>query len=106
MSHRPAIKTQPSIDWNKPHTNGGRYRENLAGGCQVAGRGIDAEDDHVIGVLVGSEQISPGRIEVEVARRFALRGRLPSGCQRAPLRIDREQRDAVVPTAFCRGWAG
>ena len=65
---------------------------------QPAGRGIDGEDDDVVRALVRDEQVSPGRIDREVARRPAERRKELAQPQCAFRRIDHEHGDRVCAT--------
>ena len=45
--------------------------DGLPGPGQFAGLGIDAEDDHIVGVLIGGNQVLAGGINGKTARSFA-----------------------------------
>src|SRR5260221_10608301 len=65
---------------------------------QTPGLLIDPEQRHITRALVGGEQISPRRIDGEVARRLALRGGILDRGQR-PLRgVDRKHGNTILPT--------
>src|SRR5438445_1018206 len=63
---------------------------------QTSGVLIDAKDNHVARILVGGQQIVPGRVDSETARRFALSGNVFDMLDLSRRRVSREHNDAVV----------
>src|SRR5712692_3539051 len=63
---------------------------------QLAGVGVDTEDDDAVRVRVGDQKEGAGRVDAEVARRLDPVRLVPHIAQRTGLRIDRENGDAIV----------
>src|ERR1700730_351499 len=60
-----------SASFQKGDADGGRSFDDFASGAEGAGRGIDAEDDYIVGLLIGGEEEFAGRVDGEVARGFS-----------------------------------
>ena len=68
----------------------------LAGRCQIAGCGVDMENDDVVRILIFRKQICAGGIDGEMAGRFAASQNLAERCERSLFFVDGEDRDAVM----------
>src|ERR1700732_4327273 len=60
-----------SASFQKGDADGGRSFDDFASGAEGAGRGIDAEDDNIVGLLIGGEEEFAGGVDGEVARGFS-----------------------------------
>ena len=69
----------------------------VGGRCQPAGGGIDAENDQVVGVAVGTHEPAPVGRQGKVARVFPLARHYLDEGERAGRRVAREDRQTVGP---------
>src|SRR5580704_10959394 len=84
------IVTQPLWSGDKCYAHRRRHFDRLARGRQIAGGGIDVEDDNVVGLLIFRKKICARGVDGEMARRFAASQDLPERLQRSLLFVDRE----------------
>src|ERR1035441_5106749 len=80
---------------NEDDADGGEGIQHVAGRTQLAAPGVDAEDHHVVGILVGGEQIGARRVDGEVTRRLAARWGALHRRQCALVGINGEDSDRV-----------
>src|SRR6266576_3304094 len=88
-------RPRTSVHRNEYQTNRGRDLKYLAGRREAAGLGINAEHDHVVGVLIRSEQVLAARIDRKIARLLALCGYGFYQLERALGVVDCEHGDRV-----------
>src|SRR6185437_12393115 len=84
---------------HKNHTHGGGDLDVNSGGREAAGLGVDAENDDVVGVLVGSQKPAAGWVDPEPAGSAALRAGVVDQSEPAGLPVDPEDGDAVGAAA-------
>src|ERR1039458_1666094 len=70
----PYLSQFTSWDGDEFDADGGRDVQDFAGGGQLAGGGIEVEDDDVAGILVGGEEQFSRGVYADVARDFSLGG--------------------------------
>jgi hypothetical protein len=85
-----------SLSRQEDHADGRGDIEVLAGRSQTARLLVDAEQDHVIGILVGCEQITTRRVDSNAAWDLPLGGDAFDERERALPGINREYCDAVM----------
>ncbi len=76
--------------------DGGGDLGDLVGGGEGAGGAVDAEDDDVVGLLIGGEEEIAGGIEGKISWGFALRGEVAGGSEGSFGGVDGEDGDAVA----------
>src|SRR5262249_10512284 len=72
------------------------YVENLTSGRELACRLVNLKDHDVAALLIRYEEVRAARIDLEIARIFALGGKVSDRAQRSFLLVDRKHGDAVV----------
>src|ERR1700716_3470635 len=60
-----------SVSFQKRDADGGQSFDDFASGTERPGRGINAEDYDVVGLLIGGEKEFAGGIDGEIARGFS-----------------------------------
>ena len=80
---------------NEDDADRGEGIQDVAGRTQLAALAVDAEDHHVIGILVGGEEIGARGVDGEVTRRHAARGDALHRRQRALVGVNGEDGDGV-----------
>src|SRR5579862_5604778 len=86
----------PSLHRHKLHTHRSIYLERLPGRRELSGCLVDAKDDDVVRLLVCRQQKISARIDVKAAWNLALGRSVVDRCERPSLRVDGENRNAVV----------
>jgi len=81
--------------WGRRRGDGRGDRCDVAGGNELAGGRVEAEGDDGVGVLVFGKEIGAGRVNSEVARFLAARGKVASETKCALFRLNRKDGDTV-----------